>query len=130
MKRKIIAVSTLCILLMVVISPTSATEADDVEFQIYSGRGKNVGIGVTFEATNNRDEPVNVSFLFYPICFRSWSQMSIEREIQPHDTVKETFYFPIFSAGLVLTHANYNSSNYIERLGYHIGQLAFLNPVR
>jgi hypothetical protein len=130
MKSKIIAVSTLCMLMMLVISSASAIQTNDVEFHIYSGRnGGNVGTGVTYEANNNGEEPVNVTFIFYPICFRSWSQLSIEREVQPHDTVKETFYFPIFSAGLVLTHANYNSSNYIERLGYHIGQLVFLNPV-
>ncbi len=133
MERKIIVVPIIFMLLMLVISPTSATETDDVELQIYSGRiGGNVGVGVTYKATNTGEEPVNVTFLFGPICFRTWSQMNIHREVQPHTTVKETFYFPIFSVGLVLTRAfEFNNTyNDIERLGYHIGQLVFLNPVR
>lgn len=132
MKKKIIGMVTIIVLLMLVIPTVSATKTDyDVEFHIYSGDGNNVGIGVTYQATNTGEEPVNVTFIFFPICFRAWAQMTIDRVVQPHDTVIETFYFPVFSAGMVLTAAreqwNYNTS--IERMGFHYGQLVFLGPV-
>lgn len=132
MKRKIIVMATICLLLMLVIPLSSATQTNDqVEFHIYAGQpGGNVGIGVSYEATNNGEVPVNISFFFYPLCLRPWTQMAIHRVVQPQDTVKETFYFPIFSIGLVLTEASeWNNSNHITRIGYHIGQLVFLNPV-
>jgi hypothetical protein len=131
MKRKIIVMATICLLLMLVIPLNSATKTNnEVEFHVYAGqRGGSVGIGVSYEATNYREVPVNVSFIFYPLCFRPWSHMGINRVVQPQDTVKETFYFPIFSIGVVLTEASeWNSSYYVERIGYHIGQLVFLNP--
>ncbi len=132
MKKKIIAMVTIIMLLMLVTPTVSATKTDyDVEFHIYSGNGNNVGIGVTCQATNTGEEPVNVTFTFFPVCFRSWAQLTIDRVVQPHDTVIETFYFPVFSAGLVFTAAreqwNYNTS--IERMGFHYGQLVFLLPV-
>jgi len=132
MKKKIIAMVTIIVLLMLVIPTVSATKTDnDVEFHIYSGDGKNVGIGVTYQATNTGEEPVNVTFIFFPICLRSWSQMIIDRVVQPHDTVIETFYFPVFSAGMGITSAKErgSSDNYIERIGFHYGQLVFLGPV-
>lgn len=131
MKRKIIVMATICFLLMVVIPLNSATQTnDEVEFHIYAGRrGGSVGISVSYEATNKREVPVNVSFMFYPLCLRPWSRIAINRVVQPQDTVKETFYFPIFSIGLVLTEASeWNNSNHITRIGYHIGQFVFLNP--
>jgi hypothetical protein len=131
MKRKIIVMATIFLLMMLVIPLNSATKNnDEVEFHIYAGqRGGSVGIGVSYEATNNREVPVDVSFVFYPLCFRPWARMSINRVVQPQDTVKETFYFPISSIGVVLTQASeWNSSYYVERIGYHIGQLVFLNP--
>jgi len=131
MKRKIIVMATICLLLMLVIPLNGATKTnDEVEFHIYAGqRSGNVGIGVSYEAINNREVPVNVSFMFYPLCFRPWAHMGINRVVQPQDTVKETFYFPILSIGVVLTEASeWNNSNHITRIGYHIGQLVFLNP--
>ena len=132
MKRKIIVMATICLLLMMEIPFNSATETnDEVELQIYAGQsGRNVGIGVSYEVTNNKEDPINVTFMFYPVCFRPWSQIDIHRVVKPQDTVKETFYFPIFSTGMVFTTVGeLNSSNFIERIGYHIGQLVFLNPV-
>ena len=132
MKKKIIAMVTIIVLLMLVIPTVSATKTDyDVEFHIYSGDGNNVGIGVTYQATNTGEEPVNVTFIFFPICFRAWAQMTIDRVVQPHDTMIETFYFPVFSAGMVLTAAKerWNYNNSIERIGFHYGQLVFLGPV-
>ena len=131
MFKKCLAVGIIC-LLMLVIPTVSATETDyDVEFHIYSGNGNNVGIGVTCQATNTGEEPVNVTFIFFPICFRPWTQMVIDRVVQPHDTVIETFYFPVFSFGMVLTAATEQeiSDNNIERMGFHYGQLVFLGPV-
>ena len=132
MKKKYIAMVTIIVLLMLVIPTVSATKTDyDVEFHIYSGDGNNVGIGVTYQATNTGEEPVNVTFIFFPICFRPWTQMVIDRVVQPHDTVIETFYFPVFSVGMVLTYATKQESanNSIGRIGFHYGQLVFLCPV-
>ena len=132
MKRKIIVMATICLLLMLVIPLNGATKTnDEVEFHIYAGqRGGSVGIGVSYEAINKRDVPVNVSFVFYPLCLRPWAQMGINRVVQPQETVKETFYFPIISIGVVITQAvEYDSSHYVARMGYHIGQLVLLNPV-
>ena len=124
--------ASICLLLMLVIPLTSSTKTnDEVEFHIYAGqRGGSVGIGVLYEATNNGEVPVNVSFIFYPLNFRPWSQIDINRVVQPQETVKETFYFPIISIGVVITQAvEYDSSHYVARMGYHIGQLVLLNPV-
>jgi hypothetical protein len=133
MNKKIIGIIACAILLMLVVPVygSSATKNEDVEFKIYAGNNYgNVGIGITMEATNNGEEPADVTFIFAPICLRPYAQSMVERKVQPQETVKESFYFPIMSFGLVLTQADVdNSSNFIERIGHHIGQLTFLNPV-
>ena len=132
MRKKIIAIIACAMLLMLVIPVygSSATKNEDVEFKIYAGNNYgNIGIGISMEATNNGEEPADVYFIFAPICLRPYAQSVVDRTVEPQETVKVSFYFPIISFGLVLTQASeHNSSNFIERIGHHIGQLTFLNP--
>jgi hypothetical protein len=100
------------------------TTNNDLELRIFAGKlRRNVGIGVTFEAFNNREETVNVSFMFMPLCLRvlllPFYPMDIERTVKSYHTVRETCYFPVFSYGAFIAVAGeqYNSSTYIERTG-------------
>jgi hypothetical protein len=126
------------LMLVIPVSGSPATINDDLELRIFAGKfGSNVGIGVTFEAFNKRNEPVNVTFLFVPLVLRPWLWLSpiipleIERTVGSYQIVRETCYFPPLSVGAfyALAHERYNSSDtMVFRTGFHYRQRTFLNP--
>jgi hypothetical protein len=124
------------LMLVVPVCGSPATTNDDLELKITAGKlGGDVGIGVTFEAINNREATVTVIFMFAPLCLRAmllpWIPLNIERTLQPHSIVRETCYFPVRSLGAVYATAGekYNYSTHVERTGFHFRQWVFLNPI-
>lgn len=136
MKSKIIGIAVGVVLLMLVI-PVCGSPAPtngDVEFRIFAGKFyRNIGFGVTYEVLNTGDEPIEVLFTFHTINLipRPFAQGNLYLEVQPRQRVRETFYMPYFSAGVVFADIMEmsNTSNSMFRRGFYVRELVFLNPV-
>lgn len=129
---------TMLLMLVVPLSGSPATTNDDLELRIFAGQlGLNVGIGVTFEAWNTRDEPVNVTFYFAPLVLRPWLwllpiiPLEIQRKVGSYQRLRETCYFPPLSVGAfyALAYEKDNSTEtMVARTGFHYRQRTFFNP--
>ena len=140
MNTRFIALVACAMLLMLVVPVRGSppTTNDDLELRIFAGQlGLNVGIGVTFEAFNKRNEPVNVTFYFVPLVLRPWLwllpiiPLEIQRTVGSYQIVRETCYFPPLSVGAfyALAYEKYNSTDtMVSRTGFHYRQRTFLNP--